>query len=57
MTVPSFALKWALGEMAEELLLTNNRVIPEKLTKTEHPFQYPELEHALRHVLGRTIDD
>jgi uncharacterized protein (TIGR01777 family) len=49
---PSFALRLALGEMADELLLAGARVVPEKLLASGYPFRYPELEGALRHLLG-----
>lgn len=46
--VPELALKLALGEMAEELLLSSARVMPERLRATGYDFAYPELESALR---------
>ncbi len=51
--MPAFAARLALGEMADELLLCSNRVEPKKLQETGFQFKYPELEAALRHVLGR----
>ena len=51
--MPAFAAKWALGEMADELLLASTRVIPRRLTETGYQFRCPTLEAALRHVLGR----
>ena len=51
--VPSFALKMLLGEMAEELLLSSARVVPQKLEKTGYEFRHPELEGALRSLLGK----
>ena len=47
--LPAFAAKLAMGEMAEELLLSSARVE----TATSYEFRYPELEPALRHLLGR----
>ncbi len=47
--LPGFAAKLAMGEMAEELLLASTRVE----SKTKYGFLYPELEPALRHLLGR----
>jgi uncharacterized protein len=50
---PAFALKLAMGaQMAEELLLSGQRVLPSRLEQTEFVFNYPTLESALRHVLG-----
>ena len=52
-SVPRPALKLAAGEMGNELLLTSTRVLPEKLISIGFRFAYPDLEQALRHVLGR----
>lgn len=48
---PGFALKLALGEMAKELLLSSQRVIPDKLLVSGYEFSSPKLEMALRKVL------
>ena len=50
---PAFALRLALGEMAEALLLASQHVIPEKLSRSGFTFRYGELEAALRAVLER----
>jgi uncharacterized protein (TIGR01777 family) len=50
--VPEFALRLAVGEMAD-VLLNGSRVIPERLMTSGYEFRHPELEAALRHVLGR----
>jgi uncharacterized protein len=51
---PAFAMRLVIGsEMAEQLLLTGSRVIPERLTTSGYEFRHSELEAALRHVLGR----
>jgi NAD dependent epimerase/dehydratase family enzyme len=51
--VPPFALRAALGAMADELLLASARVIPRRLSDTGYEFCEPDLESALRHMLGR----
>jgi len=51
--VPAFALRLALGEMADALLLASTRVEPAVLGRAGFEFAYPNLEGALRHVLGR----
>jgi len=51
--VPRFAARLALGEMADALLLASARLVPERLQQTGYAFRHPELEGALRHVLGR----
>ena len=49
--MPAFAARLALGEMADELLLSSNRVEPKRLLESGFRFQYPTLEVMLRHVL------
>jgi uncharacterized protein (TIGR01777 family) len=51
--VPAAALKLALGEMAETTVLHGVRVVPERLLASGYAFRYPELEGALRFMLGR----
>ena len=41
------------GEMADGLLLSSTHVAPTRLQETGFSFGYPDLEGALRHVLGR----
>ncbi len=48
---PAFALRLALGEMADALLLASQRVVPQKLQQLGYSFLYPELSAALNHVL------
>jgi hypothetical protein len=50
--VPAFALRLLLGEMAEEVL-GSTRLRPQRLLASGYSFRFPELEGALRHVLGR----
>lgn len=49
---PAFAMRLALGEMADELLLTGQHVLPRKLQESGFEFGYPELEGALQHELS-----
>jgi uncharacterized protein (TIGR01777 family) len=51
--VPAFAARLAFGEMADELLLASTRVKPAQLNASGYKFRYPQLEAALRHVLGK----
>jgi uncharacterized protein len=51
--VPAAALRFALGEMADETLLASARALPTKLLQSGYQFRYGELEAALRHVLGK----
>ena len=51
--VPAFALKIALGpQMANQMALYSQRVVPRKLEESGFKFAYPDLEGAFRHVLG-----
>ena len=52
LAMPAFAVRLAFGEMADEMLLTSQRVIPKKLNDAGYAFQQPELEGALRKHLG-----
>jgi uncharacterized protein len=52
--VPALGPKVLLGSQgAQELALANQRVLPARLQEVDHHFRRPELEQALRHVLGR----
>jgi uncharacterized protein len=49
---PAFALRIALGEMADALLLTGQRVLPAKAEAHGFRFAYRDLEPALRAIYG-----
>jgi len=51
--LPGFVARIVLGEMAEDLLLSSSRIFPIRLEATGYKFQYPLLEEALHHILGR----
>lgn len=51
---PPFALRLALGEMADSLLLASQRVYPTKLQRLGFRFLHPDLEPALAAVLKRS---
>ncbi len=48
---PAFALKLALGEMAQPLLLDGARIRPKQLLEAGFRFLHPTLEDALRAIL------
>lgn len=50
--LPAFALKLALGEMASDLLLSSQRVAPEKATEANYRFLYPDVKSALRKCIA-----
>jgi uncharacterized protein (TIGR01777 family) len=50
---PAAALRAVFGQMANEALLAGQRAMPKRLEEAGYVFREPELEGALRHVLGR----
>lgn len=50
---PAAAVRLALGEMADELLLASTHVLPRRLLDTGYRFRFADLEAALRHLQGR----
>ncbi len=51
--MPAFMLRLAFSEMADVALLASQRVRPERLLASGFSFLFPELEGALRHLLGK----
>ncbi|MDP1880252.1 MAG: TIGR01777 family oxidoreductase [Parachlamydiaceae bacterium] len=51
LSMPTFLVKLIFGEMGQELLLSSQKVIPEKLMKAGFSFEYPTLELALTETL------
>ena len=51
--LPAVAARVVMGEMADELLLASTRVRPKRLLAAGYSFRHPELETALRAVLGK----
>jgi uncharacterized protein (TIGR01777 family) len=49
--IPAFGVRLVFGEMADALLLSSQRVVPERLKLGGYEFQYSELEKALLSVL------
>lgn len=54
--VPKLAVRAALGEMGEELLLRGQRARPVRTEASGYRFRYHDLEESLRHQLGRHDD-
>jgi len=52
MPAPAFALEFALGEMADALLLASQRVTPSRLEQLRHRFAQRDLNSALASVLA-----
>jgi uncharacterized protein len=52
--VPPLGPRLLLGEQgARELACASQRVIPARLSQAGHRFRQPDLDSALRHLLGR----
>lgn len=54
MPAPALALRLALGEMADGLLLGSQRAVPERALARGFAFRFPSLDHALTDVLAAT---
>lgn len=52
MPAPAAVLRATLGEMADYLLLSSQRVVPNKLLGAGFKFRYPDLGEALRSILS-----
>jgi uncharacterized protein (TIGR01777 family) len=52
-STPAIVLKTIFGEMAEEFILADSKIHPAQLLHSQYEFAYPDLEGALRHLLGR----
>jgi NAD dependent epimerase/dehydratase family enzyme len=52
MPVPGAALRLLLGEMAHELLLNGQRVLPSALVEAGFGFRYPHVESALAGIFN-----
>src|SRR5215212_7642579 len=51
--LPAPLARMVLGDFADEMLLASIRADSTKLRESGYEFRYPELESALRHLLGR----
>jgi len=51
--VPAFLLRLLFGQMAEETILSGQRVLPQALLKAGFRFSYPDLEGSLLEILRR----
>jgi NAD dependent epimerase/dehydratase family enzyme len=50
--VPSFAIKLAMGQMGEEMLLASQAVLPKRLEEEGFTFQFPEIRPALTSIFN-----
>jgi len=52
LAVPAFAARLAFGEMADEMLLASQKVLPKKLLAVGFEFKYPQLEAAMQRYVS-----
>jgi len=52
--VPEFAAKLLFGQMADEVLISSQRVEPARLVTSGYPFQFSDLAKALENCLARS---
>ncbi len=53
LSAPAFALRIVLGQMADELLLGGQRVLPSRALELGYQFRFPTAREALCDLLGR----
>lgn len=53
--VPAFALRFVLRQVADEILLASQRVMPGKLSASGFAFAHPSIEPALRAAVGGPV--
>ncbi len=51
LSVPGFVARLALGEMADEMLLSGQRVLPKRLLTAGFKFKHPDVEKALSDIM------
>ncbi len=47
LSLPSFVLRMLFGDMADEIMLNGQKVIPEKARTTGYVFKYPDIKSAM----------
>lgn len=52
LAMPAFAARLAFGEMADEMLLASQKVLPKRLLSAGFVFKYPELDTTLKKLLA-----
>lgn len=51
--VPASVMRLMLGQMADELLINGQRVLPQRLLEANFSFSHPTLDDALRAIIAR----
>jgi NAD dependent epimerase/dehydratase family enzyme len=55
--LPGFAARLAFGQMADEALLTSQKVVPRRLLEAGFQFRHPDLRTALDAILRGEDDE
>lgn len=50
--LPAFMLRLMMGELAKEMLLSGQRVLPDRLARSGYAFKYTDAYSALKSILG-----
>ncbi|NIM89657.1 MAG: TIGR01777 family protein [Candidatus Aminicenantes bacterium] len=50
--IPGFVLRLLYGEMAQETILSGQRVVPKRLLEAGYKFIYPQAGEAIKEILG-----
>jgi len=50
---PGWLARLVIGEMAGDVLLASQKVVPQKLINSDFGFRFQKLEETLRHILGK----
>jgi uncharacterized protein len=51
--MPALAARVMFGEVADAFPLASTRIEPRRLLGSDYGFRFPQLDGALRHVLGK----
>ncbi|HET7712884.1 MAG TPA: TIGR01777 family oxidoreductase [Thermoanaerobaculia bacterium] len=55
--VPGFALRALFGQMADEVLVAGQRVVPRRATAEGFTFSYPSIDAALQEIFSKRRDE
>lgn len=53
MPLPAFLLTLIFGQMAQEIMLSGQHVVPEKALNHGYVFQYPDIQSALNAIVSK----
>jgi uncharacterized protein (TIGR01777 family) len=53
-SIPAFAVRITMGQVADEVLLSGQNAIPKRLLEAGYVFRHADIEQALSEILGKT---